>query len=239
MGKKEKLIIEYFALRHQFDVNEGENCKHVWKEVPYPYEIEKWKKEYKVMDLEDKVASVKRSLEAQAKKLRIKKYFETEEGAKVKADLEARQEELYTERKHLEEAYGAKLDKMIVGVIGNKFTTSFNGSSDCCQMGIGIINNDEKRKGFTFKFGHEFEMRYERNWCRTNDFELLINYGTLGSFNAINDEDRIAYIVGFGKFLENVELKNNVITLFKEFMSKVAVITNEADKIYNKLINPF
>ena len=239
MGKKEKLIIEYFALRHQFDVNEGENCKRVWNPVPSPSEVRDWMREYKVMDLEDKVASVKRSLEAQAKKLRIKEYFETEEGAKVKADLEARREELYTERKHLEEAYGAKLDKMIVDVIGNKFTTNFNGSSDRCHMEIGIINTDEKRKGFTFKFGHDFEMTYEKNWCRTDDFELSINYGTLGSFNAMKDEDRIAYIIGFGKFLENVELKNNIIAIFKEFMTEVGVITNEANKIYDKLNNPF
>ena len=55
----------------------------------------------------------------------------------------------------------------------------------------------------------------------------------------ISDEDRIAYIIGFGKFLENVELKNNVIAIFKEFMTEVAVITNEANKIYDKLNNPF
>ena len=240
MGKKEKLIIEYFALRHQFDVNEGENCSRPWNETPSPWEIRDWMREYKVIDLEEKVAAVKHSLEAQAKKIKVKEYFKTEEGSKVKANLEARREELFTEHKNLENEYGTKLNNMIINVLGDKFITDFNGSSDRCHMCIGIKNTDEKRKGFTFKFGHEFEMTYEKRWFRDDcDFELNINYGTLGSFNAISDEDRIAYIVGFGKFLENIALKEEVISTFKEFIEKEIVISNEANEIYDKLNNPF
>ena len=240
MGKKEKLIIEYFALRHQFDVNEGENCSRPWNEIPSPWEIRDWMREYKVIDLEEKVAAVKRSLEAQAKKIKVKEYFETKEGSKVKTNLEARREELFTEHKNLENEYGTKLNNMIVNVLGDKFITDFNGSSDRCHMCIGIKNTDKDRKGFTFKFGHEFEMTYEKHWFRDDcDLELKINYGTLGHFNAITDEDRIAYIVGFGKFLENIALKEEVISTFKEFIKKETVISNEANEIYDKLNNPF
>lgn len=239
MGQKEKLIYEYFALRHKFDVNEGTNCKIVWKPIPTESEIREYKNSYKVIDLEEKVAAIKRSLESQEQKIRVKEYFATEEGTKLKAELEARQVELYIEAKNLKDKYNTILHDKIISVLGNKFTTTFSGSSYCCCMEIGIINTDEKRKGFTFKFGHEFDLRYEKNWCNNNELELSINYGALGSFNGINDEDRIAYIVGFGKFLENNELKNDIINIFKEFMTKDAVISNESKKICNKLNNPF
>lgn len=241
MGKKEKLIIEYFALRHQFDVNEGDNCKKPWNEEPTKGEIREWMGKYKVIDLEEKIEAVKNSLEFQNKRLKIKAYYNTKEGADLKEYLESKREYFYNKFMNLQKEYHTNINNLVVDVLGNKFTTVFVGDKYSCRLEIGIINNDKNRKGLNFKFGHDFTVTYDSNWYKTDKtkYELNISCASIGSFNAITDKDRIDYVIGFGKFVSNTELKNKIIDLFKEFINLAGNISDEIDAINNKLNNPF
>lgn len=238
MGKKEKLIREYFSLRHQFDINEGENCLAIFPEIPTPNDIYEWSRSFKVIDLEDKIASVNRAISEQEKKLQTKAYFSTEEGSKLKKHLENKLEEVYNKIDDLKNQYHDKLNDLIVSNLGDKFTTIFDGCSNRCSMEIGLKNTDPERDNFVFEFGHRFEIDYSKKWFCNSNYEMNINYGTLGSFNGMTDENRIAYISGFGKFVSNVELKNTMINLFKEFMSKSSVLIKETEEINNRLSDP-
>jgi len=241
MGKKEKLILEYFALRHQFDVNEGDNCKNPWNEIPTKGEIREWMGKYKVIDLEGKIEAVKNSLEFQNKRLKIKAYYNTKEGSDLKEYLESKREYLYNKFMDLQKEYHTNINNLVVDFLGNKFTTVFVGDKYSCRLEIGIINNDKNRKGLDFKFGHDFTVTYDSNWYKTDKtkYELNISCASIDSFNAITDKDRIDYVIGFGKFVSNTELKNKIIDLFKEFINLAGNIFDEIDAINNKLNNPF
>ena len=78
MGQKEKLIRQYFALKHKFDMNE--NCERPCPAEPIEKDIRSMQKEFKVMDLEYKISCVETALKNQAIRIEREKYFATEEG---------------------------------------------------------------------------------------------------------------------------------------------------------------
>lgn len=62
MGRKEKLACEYVILRSEFD---GANFKPSIKELQIEYLI----KEFKIVDLEDKINAVKNAIKERNKRL--------------------------------------------------------------------------------------------------------------------------------------------------------------------------
>lgn len=237
MGKKEKLIREYFNLRHQFDINEGENCIKIWRPVPTLSEIRDYMKSYKVIDLEDKVAAVRNSLEKQAKKIKVKKYFETEEGKKFKEENEAKRNELENIFNVVSKSYAEKVENIINKFLGGNFISKFYFVYDSCRGEVGIKNNDEDRPGFTFKFGHSFNVSYDSHFGKNYKFEM--NYGTLGTFDIINDNDRAEYLLGMGKFASSKELHDILLNIMIEGIEKLKSLNKELDNIDDKLKNPF
>lgn len=246
MTQKEKLIREYFSLKHEFDVNEGDNAKAIFPAVPSEEDINSFSREFKVIDLQDKIEAVKNAIEKQVEKIKIKKYFETPEGMEYKNSIETKLESLRDTYKVVEKSYVDKLTTLVNDFLGNNFTSDFWFNYKSCKGEIGIINNDKDRPGFTFKFGHSFNVSYDNilgNYSKEthtydHKYKLEVNYGTLGAFDVINDIDRINYIAGFGKFVSATNIKLSMVELMKTGISRLNEISNEIDKFENMLKNP-
>ena len=82
MSQKEKLIRQYFALKHKFDMNES--CKKPYPAEPTEKDIHSMQKEFKVMDLEYKISCVETALKDQAIRIEREKHFTTDEGKLTK-----------------------------------------------------------------------------------------------------------------------------------------------------------
>jgi hypothetical protein len=246
MRHKEILIREYFSLKHEYDINEGDNALAIFPAVPSEDEINEYSREFKVIDLQDKIEAVKNAIEKQSEKIKIKKYFETPEGMEYKNAIETKIESLTDTYKTIENLYVSKLSNLVNNFLGNNFTSEFWFNYKSCKGEIGIINNDEDRPGFTFKFGHSFNISYDNVLGNYNkethtydhEYKLELNYGTLGAFDLIKDTDRINYITGFGKFVSATDIKLSMVELMKSGISRLNEINDEIIKLTNKLKHP-
>lgn len=246
MTQKEKLIREYFSLKHDFDINEGDNALAIFPAEPSNEDIYTYSREFKVINLQDKINAVKDAIERQKEKIKIKKYFETPEGIEYKNSIETKLKSLSDTYKAVEKSYIDKLTTLVNDFLGSNFTSDFWFNYKSCRGEIGIINNDKDHTGFTFKFGHSFNVSYDNILGNYNkethtydhEYKLEVNYSTLGAFDVINDTDRINYIAGFGKFVSATNIKLSMVELMKTGISRLNEISNEIDKFENMLKNP-
>lgn len=245
MRQKEILIREYFALKHTFDVNEGDNAMAIFPEIPSEEDIDSFSREFKVIDLQDKIEAVKNAIEKQTEKIKIKEYFETEEGRKFKNDMETKISNLREIYKSVENSYIEKISNLISNFLGDRFTSIIYFNPDSCHIEIGLKNTDKDRKGFTFEFGHSFNVYYERRgffnketkkW--EHEYALRMNYGTLGEFDVMNDLNRIYYLEGIGKFVADYNIKFSIQTFIKGAISELSKIKLDVEKYDNMLKNP-
>lgn len=245
MRQKEILIREYFALKHAFDVNEGDNALTIFPAVPTEEEINSFSRAFKVIDLQDKIEAVKNAIEKQAEKIKIKEYFETEEGRKFKNDIETKISNLREIYKSVENSYIEKISNLIGNFLGDKFTSVMYFDSDSCHIEIGLKNTDNDRKGFTFEFGHSFNVYYgkrvsynkeTKKW--EHEYALKMNYGTLGEFDVMKDLNRIYYLEGLGKFVADYNIKFSIQTFIKGAISELSKIKLDVEKYDNMLKNP-
>ena len=245
MRQKEILIREYFALKHAFDVNEGDNAIAIFPAVPSDEEIESFSRAFKVIDLQDKIEAVKNAIEKQTDKIKIREYFETEEGRKFKTDMETKISNLREIYKSVENSYIEKISNLISNFLGNRFTSIVNFNPDSCHIEIGLKNTDKDRKNFEFEFGHSFNLHYgirgfynKETQKYEREYSLRMNYGTLGEFDAMKDLNRIYYLEGLGKFVADYKIKFNIQTFIKGAISELSKIKLDVKKYDNMLKNP-
>lgn len=236
MRQKEKLIREYFILKHKFDMNEP-GCKKITTPEPSIDDIYDMSHEYSIINLKDKINAVKSALKNQEKRINIEKYFLTEEGKKFKEENETKRNELENIFNSVSKSYAEKVENIINKFLGGNFISTFYFVYNSCRGEIGIKNNEKDRPGFKFKFGHSFNVSYDNHFGKDYKFEM--NYGTLGSFDIINDNDRAEYLLGMGKFVSSKSLHDILLNIMIEGIDKLKSLNNELDNIDNKLKNPF
>jgi hypothetical protein len=212
MGQKAKLIHQYFSLKHMFDILE--KSERPCKAVPSGEDIVFMSREFSVMDLKEKIEAVESALDAANKRVLAEKYWEKHPNKKE--SLENKLQNLHNSIKNRNIETREAIKEKIKSVLGDRWTCTLNFNYDGATMEIGIENNDPKNPGYTFKFGHDFDLYFDKEYNLKKgeyekEYELRMNYGSLGTFNLTGNEsnkDRIAFIVGMSDFMTNTNLIN-------------------------------
>ena len=230
MTKKEKLVTEYLTLRREFDgpdFKENITTNQMWYLT----------KNFRAIDLENKIAAVKCAIEDKVKRLEKEAYFATEEGKKLKEELEFERSILIKDRKNYVTNTEGLITDMVQELVGEDWTCNISLGWNNAVLGIGLKNTD-KNRNFQFEFGHDFEIRYD-NHPFGEDKRFTMNYGTLGSFDLNGDEYRKKYILGMGTMANNDEFLNHVKTYLMILIDNYIKLEEKINNINDKLNNPF
>ena len=236
MSPKEKLIREYFALKHKFDMNE--NCERPCPAEPTEKDIRSMQKEFKVMDLEYKISCVETALKNQAIRIEREKYFATEEGKLVKENAENEKNNLWTQHKNLIIELEDWLNKELHYLFGDNWKCKFNTGYKSIHGEIGVINKDPEREGFDFEFGHSFDIYFDLDHFGKPGPRFEMNYGCLGSFDLFEDTYRSEYLEGQGRFANNKKLLKDLLDKMMDIEKRNEVIENKINEIDEFLKNP-
>ena len=227
MTQKEKLANEYVELKKQYD---GENFLETAREN----QIWWLTKEFKVIDLQDKIEAVRNAIEQKAKRLAKEAWYETEEGKAFKEQNEAARKELYEQIIELRHSGFEHTRKVVKALLSEEFDViSFCGGS----MEIGIV--EEYREDGTAKglFGHDFDVYFGEE-IFNDGFQWEMNYGSMGSFNIGQDKKRIEFLVGMAKFASDTV----VIPALKEYLHgmvrSIKVLQRAGYKLEREYDNP-
>lgn len=217
---KEQIFSKLQTLYNQVKSEFPEYSKH----IPTIYSFVS----YKVYELESMYAKLGQEYEDMILSKERNKYWETEEGKKLKKELEISFQNNHNEIISLNKFYENKIRSIVKTTIDNDW--------DCypneCNFEIGLIDKSGLR---TFYFGHTFSVELDA-W---DDNTLKINYGSFGSFDPIIDINRIKYLEGLGKFVNNTESVNQIKELMIEWKQKLKILNNKERMISKKLYNPF
>ena len=66
-----------------------------------------------------------------------------------------------------------------------------------------------------------------------------MNYGTMGTFDVMNDTSRIQALVAMGSFAGNEQFKKQLISIIEKYEAEIKKIRDAVNAIDNKLANPF
>ncbi len=230
MGQKEKLAIEYIELKKEFDGSEfKENLRanQIWWLV----------KEFKVVDLKDKIEAVKSAIKEREKKLKIERYYDTPAGSEKKAELESKKDAKHNEYRELFDNTANKITEFIKSLLGNDWEAVSSMSGYGAHIEVGLKNRDPKRN-YAIEFGHDFDIYCNHDLFKENEFSYEINYGSLGSFKPTEDNYRVKFLLGLGQFSAdndaNIYLKN----LLVDTMSTLRKLSKEIDNLTKEIDNP-
>lgn len=237
MSQKEKLIRQYFALKHRFDLNEP-GCSKVCPSEPTPADIRYMSKEFKVADLEYKISAVESSLRRQAVRIERENYFATEEGKKAKENAENEKKLLWEEHKKLMVELKDWLNNELRYLYGDNWLCTVNSGYKSVNLEIGVKNTNPERSGFVFEFGHSFNVYFDLDHFGKPGPRFEMNYGCLGSFDLFTDTYRSEYLEGQGKFANNKKLLQDLFDKCMDIEKRNEVLENKMREIEKFLENP-
>lgn len=220
-----ELTIKYNTLISN-ELNEPENTEFfpIFKNTNPNTCLSHWKCD----EIKNKIDWVTVKLTALEKYIKVKKYYETEEGVKIKDELEESIEHYNNRHKEIFNEYEEKFKKLIIDELDEDWMINLNSNRI-------IIGLKDKETGEPFEFGHTFEIFYD-NW-QTQD--LVLSYGTMGGFSPINDNYRSKYILGLGTISSNTDLMHSILNIFIMFNKEITEISKKRDEIRKKMKNPF
>ena len=236
MSQKEKLIRQYFALKHKFDMNE--NCERPCPAEPTEKDIRSMRKEFKVMDLEYKISCVETALKNQAIRVEREKYFATEEGKLAKENAENEKANLWAQHKNLMIELENWLNSKLRYLYGDNWLCTVNSGYKSINFEIGVKNKNPERPGFVFEFGHSFNVYFDLDHFGKPGPRFEMNYGCLGSFDLFTDTYRSEYLEGQGKFANNKKLLQDLFDKCMDIEKRNEVLENKMKEIEKFLENP-
>ena len=236
MSPKEKLIREYFALKHKFDMNE--NCEKPCPAEPTEKDIRSMSKEFKIMDLEYKIDSVKMILKNQAIRIERENYFATDEGKLAKENAETERRNLWEEHKKLIKEFEEWINNEIRYLFGDNWLCRANTGYRSVRISIGMKNTNPEKNAGEFEFGHAFEVTYDQDPLFKPGVRFEMNYSTLGSFDLFENTYRSEYLEGQGRFANNKKLLKEIFDKSEVLANRDVEIEKKRNDIDNWLKNP-
>ena len=239
MKQKEKLIRQYYALKHKFDMNE--NCIRPWPAEPSEKDVISMSREFKVNELEYKIESVENALKKQSIRIESEKYFATDEGKKDKENVENKIANLNTKQKNLVIEFENWLNVEIRYMFGDSWLTRVSFGWKSVNIEIGLKNIHPENSYDIFEFGHSFNIHFDLDnyYIEKNKkprFEM--NYGTMGSFDLFDDTYRSLYLEGLGRLANNKVMLQNIFYKCNEYTIEDYNIEKEIGELEEYLKNP-
>ena len=232
MGKKEKLANQYIELKKEFD---GEEFNESLAENQIWYLT----KNFKVVDIENKIIAVKKLIADKQNRLKKEAYYATPAGMEYKNKLEDKMNEYLKVKKTIKDQLHNYIENVISNMLGDAWTTKVSMSYRYFYIEIGLKSIDPKRVGkFTFEFGQSFEIHWDGyNFGKQNP-TLEMNVGTTGAFNLFGDGIRTEFYRGVATVANNKEFLQDLMAHITIADGKVREISKLYDECKNKLDNP-
>ena len=232
MGKKEKLANQYIELKKEFDGND-------FNEVLAENQIWYLTKNFKVVDIENKIIAVKKLITAKNNRLKKEAYYATPAGMEYKKNLEDKMDEYLKVMKTINDQLHNYVENSISNMLGNEWTTKVSMSYRSFYIEIGLKAIDPERIGkFTFEFGQSFEIHWDGYGFGKQNPTLEMNVGTTGAFNLFGDGIRTEFYRGVATVANNKEFLQNLMAHITIADGKVREISKIYDECKNKLDNP-
>lgn len=232
MSKKEKLANQYIELKKEFD---GEEFNESLAENQIWYLT----KNFKVVDIENKIIAVKKLIADKQNRLKKEAYYATPTGMEYKNKLEDKMNEYLKVKKTIKDQLHNYIENVIGNMLGDAWTTKVSMSYRYFYIEIGLKSIDPERVGkFTFEFGQSFEIHWDGyNFGKQNP-TLEMNVGTTGAFNLFGDGIRTEFYRGVATVANNKEFLQDLMSHITIADGKVREISKLYDECKNKLDNP-
>lgn len=232
MGKKEKLANQYIELKKEFD---GEEFKEGLTENQIWYLT----KNFKAVDLEDKITAVTNAIVAKKARLKKEAYYATPAGMEYKKNLEDKMEEYRKANQSIKDQLKDYVENVIGHMLGDAWTTkvSMGYRSACIEIGLKAIDPERVGK-FTFEFGQSFEIRWDGYGFGNGNPQFTMNVGTTGSFNLFGDGIRAKFYHGVATVANDKEFLQDLMTRIAIADGKAKEISKLYDECERKLENP-
>lgn len=143
-------------------------------------------------------------------------YLATDEGKAILEKLETEIKDLYQQSEQAIKNNNAYFDKVIKEYLGKRWGVRY---FDTC-LEVHLL--DDKGKPL---FGHDFKFYVNKWFCGDDKFE--VNYGCLGAFDVFNDKNRLEYLRGMAKLV-------NDSNMCQSLYSAIMGCSNELDVLCNK-----
>ena len=116
MGKKEKLANQYIELKKEFD---GEEFNEALAENQIWYLT----KNFKIVDIENKIIAVKKLITTKKNRLKKEAYYATPAGMEYKNKLEDKMDEYLKVKKTIKDQLHNYIENVIGNMLGDAWTT--------------------------------------------------------------------------------------------------------------------
>ena len=231
MSKKEKLANQYIELKKEFD---GEEFNESLAENQIWYLT----KNFKVVDIENKIIAVKKLIADKQNRLKKEAYYATPAGMEYKNKLEDKMNEYLKVKKTIKDQLHNYIENVIGNMLGDAWTTKVSMSYRYFYIEIGLKSIDPERVGkFTFEFGQSFEIHWDGyNFGKQNP-TLEMNVGTTGAFNLFGDGIRTEFYRGVATVANNKEFLQDLMAHITIADGKAREISKLYDECKNKLDN--
>lgn len=232
MGKKEKLVNQYIELKKEFD---GEEFNEALAENQIWYLT----KNFKIVDIENKIITVKKLITTKKNRLKKEAYYATPAGMEYKNKLEDKMDEYLKVKKTIKDQLHNYIENVIGNMLGDAWTTKVSMGYRSFYIEIGLKAIDPERIGkFTFEFGQSFEIHWDGYGFGKQNPTLEMNVGTTGAFNLFGDGIRTEFYRGVATIANNKEFLQDLMAHITIADGKAREISKLYDECKNKLDNP-
>ena len=238
MTRKEILFRENITLWNEYHTLTGAATTDL-DEYVQTYTYQKALKESRAFDLDQaneslrqKIAKAKAEQEHAAK---VEAFYQTPEGIKLMAELDAQELAAIVEFKETDEAMRSELQGFIHRTLGGYWTLETFGPT-CVSFAIAKPGEE---KGTVF--GQTIEVFYERNSWFTGKDRFEVSVGSTGSFEALstNQGDRARFYIDLGKFLADQQGLQTLRDRLYEHADKMDQIRARIKAVQDHKDNPF
>lgn len=143
-------------------------------------------------------------------------YLATDEGKAILEKLESEIEDLLNQSKQCIKNNNDYFNKVIKEYLGERWGVHYYDTT----MEVHLLDKNNKPL-----FGHNFKFYVNKWFCGVNNFE--VNYGCLGAFDVFEDKDRLEYLRGMAKLVNDSNMCQSI-------YSAIMGCSNELDELCDK-----
>lgn len=229
MTKKESLLLEVCRLENEYASINSEPRKYDIEELTERMWFYGNSRSFTVYELENKIQGIKNSISKLLKEQEIDAYFQTAEGAALKAELEAGIKAKHAEIDNLTESTEDFLKGWIHELLGESWSVRY-----LCDRRVEFCATDADGKPI---FGQTLEVYFNRKRASWDDERFELNVGTTGSFDIL-DSDRAEFYIALGTFLGAKDKMAELRELLLDYADQMNAIWKEGRQLKERLENP-
>ena len=215
MTQKEKLFIEVNELSNQYKTIIDENGLPTSNYYYGRLYSDSYNCKYKATELRELIENYKSLIDNANYEVKVKRFYETEEGKLLKTELETKINNVDTEYYNELDKTTKNIKEKILSLLPYEWGCNVHDRG----FNIGIKDPENENR---FLFGYSFDAYFKTfasNTLASNTLELNssieFNYGTMGSFDPIQNPNRVNFLKGLVTITSNFELiqeLNNIYT---------------------------